>query len=319
MKITSLRLIVQHLAFLVSTYGGGRGISLGAYVPCLSCPFIYSCSGFCYLLIFQRTLGTLLTPVIWLAGGDTGPLDWDNFIGFWKGLLIFSLLVILLGKSWCGWLCPFGLVQDWITRLRRLLRVRESELSLRAKERISLIKYALLLLLVVALPVAASTGALPQEFLLAFCGICPAKAVMPLFGGDAQYLALDYSSGAALGFSIALLLVTGAILVASFVKDRFFCMICPMLALINLYRRLYVMRLVKSPPSCRGCGNCRRTCSMDNDTVYRERETAYVYDADCMGCFKCSEGCPSDGSLSVKFGPFSLFRSSRKYAAGRSK
>jgi polyferredoxin len=84
-----------------------------------------------------------------------------------------------------------------------------------------------------------------------------------------------------------------------------------------LYRALFILRIAKDPKACHGCGNCRRTCSMDNETIYRERVKSNVYDADCMGCFKCAEGCAADRTLFVKLGPWRIFNSSRQYAAKR--
>jgi hypothetical protein len=216
MKVTTLRLIVQHAAFVVFTYGGSLRISLGTFIPCLSCPFVYSCTGYCYLFMFQRTMGTLLMPFygIYRSADPWGDL-WRNGSAFLVGLAIFSLLVVLLGKAWCGWLCPFGVLQDWITRLRRALGIRESELALKHKHKLSSVKYWLLGY-AAALPILASAGLLPADFILAFCNICPAKAIMPLFGGDSQYLALDLSTAAAFGFSAALLTVTAATLIGMF-------------------------------------------------------------------------------------------------------
>jgi polyferredoxin len=187
-------------------------------------------------------------------------------------------------------------------------------MSPRRKEKLSRVKYALLGYLVV-MPVMAGLGWLPSDFILAFCNICPAKSLMPLFTADTQFLALDYSDGVALGFSLALLLVTATMLIGMFFKDRFFCLFCPMLALLNFFNKIYLLKLVKEPLACHGCGNCRRTCSMDNETVYRERVNSDVYDPDCMGCFKCAEGCAADDSLLVKIGPLRVFSSSRRYSA----
>ncbi|MDR1395275.1 MAG: 4Fe-4S binding protein [Deltaproteobacteria bacterium] len=315
MTVTKLRYIVQHAGFFVFTYGGYFRINLGSSIPCLSCPFVYSCTGYCYLMMFQRALGLLFMPLTSAtAGPDPWAGVWSNFLNLLTGLAFFSVLVIILGKSWCGWLCPFGLFQDWITRLRRKLNIRESEIVLKHKEKLSVIKYVLLGYLII-FPLMASLGWLPVDFILAFCNICPAKALMPLFAGDIQYLALDVSTAAALGFSLALLLVTASFLIGMFFKDRFFCLFCPMLALMNFYKALYLLKLTKEPLACHGCGNCRRTCAMDNETVYRERIKSNVYDADCMGCFKCAESCAADQSLMVKLGPLKLFKSSRRYAA----
>ncbi|MDR0548189.1 MAG: 4Fe-4S binding protein [Deltaproteobacteria bacterium] len=315
MTVTKLRYITQHVAFLLFTYGGFFRINLGQSIPCLSCPFIYSCTGFCYLMMLQRALGLMFLP---LNAAFGGPDPWfavrEAGGQLLIGLLIFSILVVILGKSWCGWLCPFGLIQDWITRLRRKLGIRESEIILKKKEKLTVIKYILLAYLII-MPILAGLGVLPFDFILAFCNICPAKALMPLFAGDAQYIALDTSTRVALGFSLALLAITASMLIGMFFKDRFFCLFCPMLALLNFYKKLYVLKLAKEPLACHGCGNCRRTCSMDNETVYRERVKSDVYDTDCMGCFKCVEGCAADKSLQVKVGPLKVFTSSRRYAS----
>ncbi|MDR1044109.1 MAG: 4Fe-4S binding protein [Candidatus Adiutrix sp.] len=315
MTVTKLRLTVQHLGFLIFTYGGYLRISLGAYLPCLSCPFVYSCTGYCYLMIFQRSLGLLLLPLSAALGGPRpGDQVLENALNLFSGLAAFVVLVIVLGKSWCGWLCPFGLLQDWISRLRQAFGLRESEMLLKHKLKLSWIKYAVLIYLVIV-PLTVSLGWLSTEFILAFCNICPAKAIMPLFVGDTQYLAVDVSSTAAAVFSILLLAITAGMLVGMFFKERFFCLFCPMMALINLLKPFYLLKVVKEPTACHGCGNCRRTCSMDNETIYRERIKRNVYDADCMGCFKCAEACAADQSLAVKFGPFKIFSSSRHYAA----
>jgi len=317
MTVTSLRLAVQHIAFVIFVYGGHFRISLGGSIPCFSCPFVYGCGGYCYLMQFQRALGTLFVPLF--TGGGTVAASvasqvWSNLENLATGFALFAVLVMVLGKTWCGWLCPFGLLQDWITGLRKKLGIRESEILVRNKIRLSWLKYLLLAYMII-LPLVASTRLISREFVLAFCNICPGKALMPLFDGNARYLAVDIDTTVAAVFSVLLLVITSGMLVGMFFKERFFCLFCPMLALNNLFKKLHILRLAKDPKACHGCGNCRRTCSMDNETVYRERISSSVYDADCMACFKCTESCAADKVLSVKFGPFALFSSTRRYAA----
>lgn len=317
MTVTRLRLIVQHLSFVVFTYGAHFRIALGGSIPCFSCPYVASCGGYCYLMILQRALGSMFVPLVTGGSEIVGSVSermFSNLETLVTGFLLFAVLVVLLGKTWCGWICPFGLLQDWLTMLRKRLGIREAELSVKAKGRLSWCKYVLLAYLIFV-PLLASTRLLPNEFILAFCNICPGKSLMPLFNGEYQHLALDESSPVGLVFSVLLLLITGGMLVGMFFKERFFCLFCPMLALNNLFRKLHFLRITKEPKACHGCGNCRRNCSMDNETVYRERLSCDVYDQDCMACFKCSESCAADGALKVKFGPFTLFSSGRSYAS----
>jgi polyferredoxin len=249
---------------------------------------------------FGMSLVVLKSPHLWTA------LGW---------LVVFVVLTALLGKAWCGWVCPFGLIQDWLTALRNKLGIRERQLSPKAKSRLAPVKYALLVYLAV-LPPLVTIGLLPEDFTLPFCNICPGKSLLPLFAGELAYLGLDMNNFVTFGFSLTLLIVTGLMLVGMFFKERFFCIFCPMLALIHLLKPLTVLRLVKEPKSCTGCGNCRRECPMDIDEVYRERISADVQTGECLSCGGCVEACPTDSTLKLKFFRFG-FSSSRPLLPSR--
>jgi polyferredoxin len=296
---------VQPLSFALLLYGGRFGLHLGAALPCFACPYVAGCGGYCYLMGLQGVYGfgmgwaTLIGP----AGGRA--LGW---------FALFVFLAALLGKAWCGWICPFGTLSDWMGGLRKKLGLRESRLSAPGRPRLGWIKYALLAALV-ALPPLVTAGWLSKDAYLPFCQICPGKSLLPLFAGDATYLSLNVTNNVTLAFSAALLAVTGLALVGSFFKDRFFCFFCPMLALIHLARPLAALRLVKKPERCAGCGNCRRNCAMEVERVYLEKEKSGVPDANCVACLRCVEVCPSDDALGVKWFRWIFSRGSRRRAA----
>lgn len=287
-------------------YGGRLGINLGPALPCLACPYVAGCGGYCYLMGLQGYIGFGMSAAA--VGGSLmlSALGW---------LALFILLVSVFGKAWCGWACPFGLVQDWLTAMRNKTGVRERQFSAKTKKRLAPIKYLLLGYLVL-LPPLVTAGILPPDFSLPFCGICPGKSILPLFTLETRYLGLDLNNRVTYGFSIALLLITGLMLVGMFFKERFFCVFCPLLALIHLLKPLTVLRLVKEPAACTGCGNCRRACPMDIEAVYRERTGADVQTDECLDCLKCAEACPSEAALGLNFLGYRLFSSSRGKAAG---
>ncbi|MDR3280860.1 MAG: 4Fe-4S binding protein [Synergistaceae bacterium] len=303
MKVRNIRSVTQHLGFLILMYGGRFGVRLGSALPCFACPFVPGCGGYCYLMGLQGYIGFgmgaltgvgLMTALSWFA--------------------LFVFLVAMLGKLWCGWICPFGLVQDWLSALRGKLGVRERQITQRMKRRMAMVKYGLLAYIAI-LPPLATLGFLHEDFYLPFCDICPGKSLLPLFAGETRYLALNFDNGVSLGFSIALLVITGIMLVGMFFKDRFFCIFCPLLALIHILKPLTALRLFKLPEACTGCGTCRRVCPMDIEDVYRQRTSPDVQTDECLDCAKCAESCPADGAIGLKFLKFKLFLSSRSYAA----
>jgi polyferredoxin len=305
MMLSRVRSLVQHVGFLVMIYGGRIGIHLGPAVPCFACPFVSGCGGYCYLMGLQGYIGFGMTAVSASGAGLIRALGW---------FVVFVLSVAVLGKLWCGWLCPFGLISDWLSSLRRKLGIRETEITPAVMRRLATIKYGLLVYIAV-IPPLVTMGLLHSDFYLPFCSICPGKSLLPLFVGETRYLALNFGSSVTLWLSVALLLITGVMLVGMFFKSRFFCVFCPLLALIHLLKPLTILSLVKSPEACIGCGNCSRACPMEIEEVWRERCSGDVQTDSCLDCGSCAEACPSNGALALKFLRFSLFSSSRKYVA----
>ena len=268
LTVRNIRLGVQYFSFLALMYGGRVGLHLGPALPCFACPFVPGCGGFCYLMGLQGYIGFGMSAVT-LAGLGAA-LGW---------LAVFIGLVAAFGKLWCGWVCPFGLLQDWLTALRRRLGLRERAIPAGWRGRMAAVKYGLLGYLALGPPLVTA-GLLPSDFYLPFCGICPGKSLLPLFAGETKYLALNLDNAVTLGFSLALLAVTGGMLVGMFFKERFFCLVCPLLALIHLFKPLTALRLVKEPAACTGCGNCRRACPMDIEAV--EKNDARVQTDECL-------------------------------------
>jgi polyferredoxin len=322
MTIKTARLAVQHFCFLLLTYGGRFGVNLGPSLPCLACPFVSGCGGICYLRMLQ-------SPVAGLG------LSWPALFGerglqALLALLLFVVLTALLGQSWCGWICPFGLFQDYVAGIRKMLRLREAIFTLKTLKYLRILKYLLFFYLIIT-PILITAGLVHPDFTLPFCGICPVKVIMPIFAGDLTFIALDFTNKVLLSMSIILITLTGLTLVGIFLKERFFCLICPMSALIFILKRLFLLNLVKDPRACLGCCTCRNVCPAHLNTADLERSGPETLARKrrlfslgrpiplklngCHGCFACVETCATDGSLGVKFGRWIWLSSSRRRSA----
>jgi polyferredoxin len=310
MPLKRYRLIIQHLSFLFLMYGGRAGAFIGSSVPCFACPYVNGCGGHCYLMGLQGYIGFGIS----LA----------DFWGF-EGLralayfVLFVVMVVLLGKIWCGFICPFGLFQDWLTMLRRKLGFSGMKIEPETMRKMGYVKYVLLVWIVVG-PILINLDILHRDFYLPFCQmLCPGKPILPLFAGETRHLALDVTNLTTIIVTSSSLLITGGMLAAMFARARFFCIFCPLLAMIHLLKPITLLALKKEPSLCHGCGTCQRVCPMDVEEVYLEKKSSDVQTADCINCGECVGSCSSRGALRLSFAGKTIADSSRESSLGLGK
>ena len=228
-------------------------------VPGLNC---YSCPG----AVGACPLGSLQNALA--SSRSRAPL-------YALGMLM--LFGLVLGRVVCGFLCPFGLIQEWIHKLP-VPKLRKG----RVTRALSYVKYVLLALLVVLIPLYYAAQRFP---LPAFCKyICPAGTLE----GAVALLAHPENEGL---FSMLGELFTGkfAILAAvlapcAFVYRAFCRFLCPLGAIYGFFCHIALLGVKVDPDLCTNCGLCVRKCPMD---VRR------VGDHECIHCGACAGECPT--------------------------
>lgn len=321
LTLSRIRLAVQILMLVFTVYGGGivghyAAEKITGTLPALSCAYDQQNSAYCALIPIQHQLHHRIGDAIVKLQGVT----FSVFLPLIFTLLTFLAFFIVLNKAFCGWVCPMGTIQELINRLGRQLDRPAQRLSGRRLDGVRAVKWGILVVLVLVLPLVAGLGLGPHAMGDAYCQICPSRIATTLLTGDTEQMAVPISGGwvdiVFVGFRNALF---GFVVVAALAVRQPFCRICPMLALHALFRRVAPLRLVKiRNERCDKCGLCAKACPMDIGEIHTSHGPKAFHE-DCTLCGRCAEFCPDDGVISLKFGPFPLFASGKAYFQRRSR
>jgi NAD-dependent dihydropyrimidine dehydrogenase PreA subunit len=94
----------------------------------------------------------------------------------------------------------------------------------------------------------------------------------------------------------------------AFVKRRFLCSYCPMLALLSLFDKVGLFSLKKHGDLCTRCGNCFRACPMEIREIEEDKNIGNLVTQDCILCLRCVEACPENRALEAKFAGVSFMK-----------
>lgn len=229
-------------------------------VPGLNC---YSCPGAvgsCPIGSLQSSIGAVKNKVsLYVAG-----------------LLI--LFGSVFGRFICGWMCPFGLVQEMLYKI--------PSPKLRKKPVFGVLKYGKYVILAVfVLLLPALYSLLKDVTIPAFCKyICPAgtlEAGIPL-------VALNESLQNTIGwlFYWKMLLLAAMIVSAVFIYRPFCRFLCPLGAIYAMFNNIAIFGLKVDSAKCTRCGICIGACNAD----IRPFDT--LNDPECVRCGDCVKVCP---------------------------
>lgn len=264
------RLIFQVLAAaLFNGYAIGftkgriyTGNSKAICLPVLNC---YSCPG----ALGSCPIGALQAVI----GGHK-----HSFSFYVLGTIM--LFGVVLGRLICGFLCPFGLVQDLLHKIP----VRKMSVPPKVDKPLRYLKYAILILLVFLFPIF-----LVNEFGIAppyFCKwLCPAG----ILEGAIPALSNNETLRASLGFLFSWKATVLAIVVlASMFVYRPFCKyLCPLGGIYGLFNRFALFQMNVDQNKCIDCKKCEQICPMQVEVLKNINST------ECIRCGRCKHACPT--------------------------
>lgn len=232
-----------------------------ACVPGLNC---YSCPG----AIASCPLGALQAA-----------LNKRNFEVPFAVLGFFFIFGSLLGRFVCGWLCPFGLLQDLLYKIPWFRKRKQLPFH-------NILKYGKYVVLIGLVIVGSSFLFTGFAKVPAFCKfLCPAGTFMgalPLLGTDEM---LQSQIGGLFYWKLGVLIV---LIILSVMVYRPFCQyLCPLGAIYGWFNRFSLVQIHWEKDACISCMACQKACP-----VNLKPEQISV-SPECIKCGKCVDACPT--------------------------
>jgi ferredoxin-type protein NapH len=243
-RITRTRVFIQLLSLvgLNSYYWQPRTICVPAF-NCHSCP---AATFACPIGVLVNFSTLRIFPLIALG--------------------ILGLAGSIGGRIWCGFVCPFGFLQDLLHKI--------PSRKLRLPRAFGYLPWAMLVGLVFAVPFFW------PELKLSFCTYCPAGTLESAI----PWAIMGVSSPWRLAFAVRVGVLVGIMVMAVFIGRGFCRTLCPLGAMLSLFNRFSLLR-IRPQNQCTECGMCKSECPVDIDPV------ADMNSGACVRCLDCTARC----------------------------
>jgi len=200
-----------------------------------------------------------------------------------SAVFIFLAIVaigVLLKKSFCGWLCPVGLLSELHWKLGRLLFGDNLQVTKFLDWPLRMIKYLLLGFFLFAIVIQMDVHALTAFIHSPYNQIADIKMLY-------FFEHLD-----AIG-----LWIIGVIALFSIPIKNFWCRyLCPYGALLGLGSLISPAKITRNIDRCVDCKLCTKACP-SNILVHKAKR---VHSDECMACMACTQVCPVIDTLDLK-------------------
>lgn len=199
------------------------------------------------------------------------------------GMFIFFSIVLMslvIGKSFCSWLCPVGFLSELIGDFGKKIFKKKIKLPKFIDYPLRSLKYLMLGFLFYSVFFLMSSLAVKSFLDSSYNLVADVKM---------YYFFADISGISLIVISILFLL--------SIVVRNFWCRyLCPYGALLGILNFLSPTRIKRNPVNCIDCGLCNKACP----SFIKVDKVKTVLSDECTSCFNCIDACPVADTLDLK-------------------
>ena len=223
-------------------------------------------------------ISSLISLKYWLLTGIINPIHPSGLIIF----LLALLTAVLLKRGFCSWVCPFGLLTEYLNRLHKVIFRKNLEVPALVDYPLRSLKYLLLAFFLWAIVLNMNAAALDYFIYSPYNMVADIK--MLYFFTDITPLAFW---------------VLVALVVLSILLRNFWCRyLCPYGALLGVLSFLSIIKVHRNAGTCTNCQKCTRTCPVD----IKVHKTTRVISDECHACLQCVAVCPEKDTLYISAG-----------------
>ncbi len=220
-------------------------------------------------------ISSLISLKYWLVTGIFNRIHPSGLII----LLTVLATAIILKRGFCSWVCPFGLLTEYLNRIHKFIWRKNLKLPLWLDYPLRSLKYLLLAFFLWAILLKMNAAAL-DDFIYS-----PYNMV-----ADIKMLHF-FTDITAFAFWVLAVLVILSVLIRNF-----WCRyLCPYGALLGVLSFLSLFKIHRNVDTCTDCRKCTRTCPVDINV----HQTTRVISDECHACLRCVAVCPEKDTLYI--------------------
>jgi polyferredoxin len=218
-------------------------------------------------------ISSMISFKYWLFTGIFNPIHPSGLIIF----LSILATALLLKRGFCSWVCPFGLLTEYLNRLHRFIFRKDIKIPRRLDSPLRSLKYLLLFFFIWAIMIKMNARDLDYFIYSPYNMVADIKMLY------------FFKNITALTFWVLVALLAFSI----FIRNFWCRYLCPYGALLGGLSFISIFKIHRNANTCTQCRQCTRICPMDINV----HQTKGVISDECHACLKCVAVCPEKDTL----------------------